>query len=89
MPMAINSVRGRPSGRPRLFSSVSPLCHRQPLSTEPLGKSLRVLHLGKAEHHEVAAIAACQPPEPLLDSHFRDRAAVFCNPTPIRRADSR
>jgi hypothetical protein len=31
---------------------------RQPLTTEILGKGLRVFPLGKAEHHEVAVIAA-------------------------------
>jgi hypothetical protein len=42
---------------PGLFSD-SPLCRRQPLTTETLGRSLRVLRLGEAEHHEVPVSAA-------------------------------
>jgi hypothetical protein len=42
-----------------LRSSWSPWAvRRQPLPTEALGKGLRVLRFTKAEHHEVAVIAA-------------------------------
>jgi hypothetical protein len=49
-------------GWPACFQ-VTAGCPSQSLSPEALGKSLRIFRLGKAEHHEVAVIAAQGVPE--------------------------
>jgi hypothetical protein len=84
MRMAVNSVRLAAiqralSGRPRYRRTEG---NRFPAKT--LGKRLRVLRLGEAEHHEVAVIAAYA-----VFSTASDRAAQGPAPSAVAVSPSR